>query len=231
MNTVWIVMSSWTDAFAGQMPWWLSSPSQTIRAMNYSVTFTIMFDSCIQETQSLLSLLQTKLISCISKRWNLSMDFSWLTCWAVLSMKYQSVKTTMMSSMPSISFVKKSVSSKQPAPLRGGEHLLFHGQNHPTCRIWREGSSKLCLPKWGLSLLFDSRAIGLPSFGPSLRLKPGAFNTGASRVQGIVKAGWFRQHLHGCRNKRLLKKGTVAGWKREKKPTTQTPEMVLVCDL
>lgn len=163
MNTVWIVMSSWTDAFAGQMPWWLSSPSQTIRAMNYSVTFTITFDSCIQETQSLLSLSQTKLISCTSKRWSLSRDFSWLTCWAVLSMKYLSVKTITMSLMPSISSVKKSVSSKQPAPLREEEPLLFHGQNHPTCRIWREGLSKLCLPKWGLSLLFDSRDAGLPS--------------------------------------------------------------------
>lgn len=156
-------MSSWTDAFAGQMPWWLSSPSQTIRAMNYSVTFTIMFDSCIQETQSLLSLSQTNLISCISKRWSLSMDFSWPTCWAVLSTKYLSVKTTMTSSMPSISSVKKSVNSKQPAPLREGEPLLFHDQNRPTCRTWREGLSKPCLPKWGLSLLCDSRAIGLPN--------------------------------------------------------------------
>ena len=156
-------MSSWTDAFAGQMPWWSSSPSQTIRAMNYSVTFTITFDSCIQETQSLLSSSRTKLISCMSKRWSLSMDFSWPTCWAVLSMKYLSVKTITTSSMPSISSVKKSVNSKQPAPPREGELLLFHGQNRPTCRIWRGGLSKLCLPKWGLSLLFDSRAVGLPS--------------------------------------------------------------------
>lgn len=112
MNTVWIAMSSWTDAFAGQMPWWLSSPSLTIRALNYSVTFTITFDSCIQGAWSLSSLWQTKLISCTSKRWSLSRDFSWPICWAVLSMKYLSVKTIIMSSMPSISSVKKSINSK-----------------------------------------------------------------------------------------------------------------------
>lgn len=112
MNTVWIVMSSWRDAFAGQMPWWLFSPSLTTRALNYSVTFTIMFDSCIQGTWSLSSSWQTKLISCISKRWSLSRDFSWLICWAVLSMKYLSVKTITTSSMPSISSVKKSINSK-----------------------------------------------------------------------------------------------------------------------
>lgn len=142
------------------------------------------------------------------KRWSLSMDFSWLTCWAVLSTKYLSVKTTMMSSMPSTSSAEKSASSKPPAPPREGEPLLFHGQNRPTCRIWREGLSKLCLPKWGLSLLCDGRAKRC-SWDWDLRCLTVA-RLGSKALWEKDGSGGI---MHACRSKELLK-WTVADGKR-----------------
>lgn len=160
MRMAWAAMNSWIGAFAGQMLWWLFSPSPTTRAMNSLVSSTSTSSSYTWAVGCLWWLWPTKLTCYTSSRWTLSSDCSWPACWAAHSMKCLSVKITMMSTMLSTSYAKKWVTNSHPAAhQRSEEPLSSPDPSHPTCRTWRGGSNKPFLPKWGLSPLSEAGAL------------------------------------------------------------------------
>lgn len=134
----------------------LFTPSQTMRATEWSVPCTSTSARSTQMPTSPCSWWRTKETSCEPGRCPPKKGSSWPVNWEVLTMKSQPERTVRECMKPSSSSARRSAGWLGAAMERSEEASTLCDPSHQICRTWRDVWNRLWLPKGNLPLRFDA---------------------------------------------------------------------------